>query len=442
VPQLRKLERKYARELVVIGVHSAKFPSEKDTQAVRHAVERLSVGHPVVNDRDFRVWKEYTARAWPTLMFIDPRGKIIGLHEGEFTLEAMDRLLGDLIAQYDKEGVLDRRPLSFTAAKERGPDRPLYFPGKVLADPSGTRLFVSDTGHHRVLILSLDPPGIAQVFGSGGAGLNDGPASSARFNGPQGLALVDNRLFVADTENHALRRIDLASGHVETIAGTGEQGRFRQQGAARQVALNSPWDVAFADNRLYVAMAGSHQIWCLDLLEDTIRPWAGTGQENIADGPRAAALFAQPSGLALDERRGMLYVADSEVSGIRAVELKDGGQVRTLVGRGLFEFGDVDGVGDEVRLQHPLGLALKNGFLYVADSYNHKIKRLDPRTREVVTVLGSGQPGLRDGAAAEAQLSEPGGLSWASGKLFIADTNNHAVRVWDEDARVIATHSV
>lgn len=439
---MRKLERKYARELVVLGVHSPKFPGEKDTEVLRHAVRRLAVGHPVVNDRDHRVWQHYAVRAWPTLMFIDPRGKVIGLHEGEFPPEVMDSVLADMIAQYEREGVLDRRPLSFTAADDREPDRPLYFPGKVLADPPGGRLFVSDTGHHRVVVLSLDPPRVMQVFGGGAAGLRDGPGEEARFNGPQGLALAENVLFVADAENHALRRVDLASGQVETISGTGEQAKFRQQGAARTVALNSPSDLAFFEKRLYVAMAGAHQVWVMDLVEDTIRPFAGTGRENLADGPRAAALFAQPSGLALDDRRGVLYVADSEASAVRVVELKEGGQVRTLVGQGLFEFGDMDGAADEVRLQHPIGLAVRNGVVFVGDSYNHKIKRLDPRTRQVETIAGSGEPGHRDGPAGEAQFSEPAGLSWAGDRLHVADTNNHVVRVYDSTTGAVTTFEI
>lgn len=427
---MRKLERKYARELVVIGVHSAKFPAEKDPDALRAAVLRHGVGHPVVNDRDFRVWQEYAVRAWPTLMFIDPRGKVIGKHEGEFNVEVLDRLLGDMIAEYERDGSLDRRPLSFRAERENDPDRPLDFPGKVLADAAGGRLFVADTGHHRVLELGLAKGELLRVFGDGGEGLADGPAASARFRNPQGLARDGASLYVADTENHALRRIDLTSGRVETLAGTGVQAQAAPAaGPARRVALNSPWDLAAHDGRLYVAMAGYHQVWVLDLADGIIGPWAGSGRENIQDGPRAEALLAQPSGLALDARADTLYVADSEVSAVRAIDLAPGGQVRTLVGEGLFEFGDRDGTGPEVRLQHPLGLALGEDVLYVADSYNHKVKQLDPRAKAVTGFLGSGVPGSRDGTGWEVQFSEPGGLSVAGPRLYIADTNNHAVRV-------------
>jgi sugar lactone lactonase YvrE len=426
IPQLRKLERKYARELVVIGVHTPKFLAEKDTAAVDQAVRRLSVGHPVVNDRDHRVWREYAVSSWPTLMLIDPRGKLIGVHEGEFALDEMDAALARLIEKCEKQ--IDRRPLSFTAARENEPDRPLFFPGKVLVDAAGKRLFVADTGHHRILELSLDGR-VRRTFG-GGAGFADGDPQSARFRGPQGMALAGEYLYVADTENHVIRRIDLANALVVTVAGTGEQAPGPHRGGpARDVPLSSPWDVAVQDGRLYVAMAGLHQLWEVVPL-DLARPWVGSGREGIVDGPADEAQLAQPSGLALDEAARTLYVADSEVSGLRAVAL-DGGYVHSLVGTGLFDFGDVDGIGDAVRLQHPLGLTLGGGTLYVADSYNHKIKRCDPAARCVASFLGSGVPGHRDGAAAAAQFSEPGGVSFADGKLYVADTNNHVIRVCD-----------
>jgi sugar lactone lactonase YvrE len=426
---LRKLERKYSQELVVIGVHSPKFAGEKDTAAVAHAVQRLAVGHPVVNDRDHRVWREYAVGCWPSLMLIGPRGKLIGLHEGEFALEDMDAAIAKLIEESDRAGILDRKPLSFTAAREKEPDRPLYFPGKVLADAAGKRLFVADSGHHRILELSVDGR-VRRTFGNGAAGFEDGDVQSARFHGPQGMALTGDSLYVADTDSHVIRRIDLANGLIVTVAGTGERAHGNHRGGpAREVPLSSPWDLALHDGRLYVAMAGLHQLWEVEPL-DRAMAWVGSGRENIVDGSAEEAQFAQPSGLALDENTDTLFVADSEVSGIRAVAL-DGGYVHTIVGTGLFDFGDVDGVGDAVRLQHPLGLAFADGVLYVADTYNHKIKRCDPATRRVTSWLGSGVPGHRDGKAEEAQFSEPGGLSFADGKLYVADTNNHAIRVCD-----------
>lgn len=439
MPQLRKLEQKYANELVVIGVHSGKFPGEKPTEAVRLAAQRLGIHHPVVNDRDFRLWQEYAVRAWPTLMFIDPHGKVMGRHEGEFDATMLDQIFGEMIDEFQQDGSLDRTPRTFhdPRAEDTGP---LRFPGKLLADAGHDRLFVADTGHHRIVEWPLSGGPARRVLGSGEPGWADGDASAARFDSPQGLALAGSSLYVADTENHLLRRIDLDNNRVETIAGTGEQARHRHPGGpGRSVALNSPWDLAVHGESLYVAMAGFHQVWVMNLRTGGIFSWAGSGEENIADGRLAEAMLAQPSGLALDPDAGVLYVADSEVSAVRAADLKPGGVIRTLVGEGLFEFGDNDGVGAEARLQHPLAVALHRGTVYVADSYNHKVKRLDPQLGSCERYLGSGLPGLRDGRSGDAEFAEPGGLSVAGDRLYVADTNNHAIRVCDLNTAAVTT---
>jgi len=436
LPQLRRLERKYAESLVVVGAHSAKFLAEKATAELRQAVLRYGIEHPVVNDRDFQVWRRYAVRAWPTQMFIDPEGRVIGKHEGEFPSDALDQVLAQLIERYEQAGVL--RPGRLQFRPEQEPSGPLRFPGKVLVDERGGRLFIADSGHHRLVVAGLEGA-VQAIYGDGEAGLRDGPADQARFTAPQGMALVPDgaTLFVADADNHALRRVDLASGQVATIAGTGEQARRLYHGLGPQIPLNSPWDLALHGDRLFVAMAGFHQIWAMDLASGVLGPFAGTGQEDIIDGPLDRSLFAQPSGLAL--AGGTLYVADSEASAVRAIDLH-AGQVRTLVGLGLFEFGDVDGVGDEARLQHPLGIAVgSDGLLYVADSYNHQIRRLDPRTRRLASWVGEGEPGLRDGALAAARLAEPGGVSAGAGRCFVADTNNHAVRAADLASGEVAT---
>ncbi len=421
----------------MIGVHSPKFTTEQDTESLRQAILRLNVGHPVVNDRHFAVWGAYAVRCWPTLMFIDPQGQVIGKHEGEFPLEPFDGLIGEMVREFDARGLLDRRPLELGLPTPAASE-PLRFPGKLLADAGRGRLYLSDTGHNRVVVADLDGA-VRQLVGHGTPGLVDGPADVARFYQPQGLALDGDTLYVADTENHALRAIDLATGAVATLAGTGAQLMgARAGGPARGTALSSPWDLAVLDGVLFVAMAGTHQLWALDLDRAAIGPHTGTGREALEDGPREAAAMNQPSGLASDGRQ--LYVADSEASAIRVVDPRPGGAVRTIVGEGLFEFGDRDGIGPAaVRLQHPLGVAWHDGVLYVADTYNHKIKRLDPATAECRTFLGSGEPGHRDGPCGAARFSEPSGLSVAGGRLYVADTNNHAVRVADLASGAVAT---
>ncbi|MBI4498829.1 MAG: alkyl hydroperoxide reductase [Chloroflexi bacterium] len=436
LPQLRKLERRYHQELVVVGVHSAKFPSEHATQNVRKAVLRYQVDHPVVNDRDFRIWQEYAVRAWPTLMFIDPQGKVIGKLEGEVPYETLEQLVGEMVAQFDAMGLLDRTPLRFRPEQERPTD--LSFPGKVLADAASDRLFIVDSNHDRILVAGLDGT-IRRVIGSGQIGLRDGPPAEAQFNRPQGVALDGDLLYVADTENHAIRRVDLRDGTVATLAGTGEQAMGVPQGGPdRETALNSPWDLVLHEGILLIAMAGCHQLWSLDPRTGVAQPYAGSGHEGLRDGPLSQAWLAQPSGLTSDGTR--LYVADSETSALRTADLTGAPRrVQTIVGQGLFEFGDVDGVGEAVRLQHPLGVCSHEGVLYVADSYNNKIKRADPQTRAVTTWLGQGEPGHRDGPGAAALFYEPGGLSIAAGKVYIADTNNHAIRVADLATGAVTT---
>jgi hypothetical protein len=434
-PQLRKLERKYVRELTVIGVHSAKFPNEQDKENLHNAVRRYELEHPVVNDSEFQVWQQYACRAWPTMMFIDPQGKVIGKHEGELTYDDLDRLIGGMVAEFNASGLLNRQTLDYWA--ESNPDTPLSFPGKALADEAGGRLFIADSNHNRIVVATLDGA-VTHVIGSGQEGLADGDFRSAQFNHPQGMALDGEVLFVVDTENHALRRVDLAAGQVATIAGNGSQGRRRSgQTPGDDTELNSPWDLACHDGNLYIAMAGSHQLWVMDLQTGIVGPYAGTGAESISDGALAEATLAQPSGITTDGDR--LYFADSETSAIRSAELDPKGRVRTIVGLGLFEFGDRDGEGHLVRLQHPLGITMKDGALYVADSYNHKIKVIMPVPRSSTTLVGTGFAGYVDGGPGEAAFSEPGGLSIVGGKMYIADTNNHAIRVADMETWEVTT---
>ena len=424
-PQLRKLEEKYQEELVVVGVHSAKFTSEKDTANIEKAIRRLELEHPVVNDKDFRVWSQYSARAWPTLYVVDPEGNILGRHEGEITFDAFDRVIRDMITEFEVRGTLDRTPIpGLSAHKEEGGT--LSFPSKIIADEKGSRLFVSDSNHNRVLSISLDGK-ILDVIGGGDVGLEDGDYADAKFHHPHGLTLSGDSLYVADTENHAIRRIDLRERRVETIAGTGEQARTFHDGGVGSVALNSPWDLTCLDGMLYIAMAGFHQLWVMHLESGYVGPFAGSGREGIKDGSLRNAMLAQPTGI--DTDGDTIYFADSETSAVRTATRGESGKVNTLVGTGLFDFGDKDGVGDRALLQHVQGVCWHEGMLYVTDTYNNKIKRIEPLTQAVVSFTGLGDTGFEDGPARAALFYEPEGLAIANGKMYIADTNNHAIRV-------------
>jgi thiol-disulfide isomerase/thioredoxin len=435
IPDLKKLEAQYTDQLVVIGVHSAKFPNEGESENIRQAILRYEIEHPVINDREFRVWRQYGPRSWPTLVLIDPEGYIVGGVSGEGNYDLLNHVISQMVLDFRARGKLNETPLRLALEKAKFSAPVLSFPGKVLADPTQDRLFIADSNHNRILVTTKSGK-VLDVAGAGAIGAADGVFSSATFNHPQGMALDGEILYVADTENHLLRRLDLKARTITTIAGTGVQalGHYRR-GSAREVALSSPWDLVLENGILYIAMAGSHQVWAMNLQHEEIGPYAGSSQEARIDGSLMEAALAQPSGIASDGTN--LFIADSEVSSIRAVSLNPKGNVSTLVGLDLFEFGDVDGQGDVVRLQHPLGVVHHNGVLYVADTYNHKIKAIGPMLRTATTFLGTGRPGFRDGASP--QFSEPNDVSIADGKMYIADTNNHAIRVADLHTKEVTT---
>jgi len=434
LPILAEIEHRFAgRPFTVVGCHSAKFANEADAGQIRQAILRHDIAHPVVVDRDFEIWRSYAVRAWPTLMLVSPDGRLLAQISGEPAPEVLEALVGQALEVYAAEGTLDPRPLPLRRETVREFPRELAYPGKVAVDPAGERIMIADTGHHRIVEVTRGGA-FLRAFGLGEPGLADGPAGRARFRAPQGMAFHEDALLVADTENHAVRRVDLATGEVTTLAGTGEQGHAREgRFAGREAALNSPWDLVVREREALIAMAGSHQIWRLDLATNEIGPLAGDGTERKADGPFEHAAFAQPSGLALIG--DMLYVADSESSSVRAVNLVDR-TVATLAGgndnpRDLFHFGDEVGKGYGRRFQHPLGIAWHPPCLIVADSYNHKLKIVHPERGEVRFLSGTGWPGAMDGARAEASFSEPGGVAVLGDLVVVADTNNHRIRIVD-----------
>ncbi|MGH9932685.1 MAG: NHL domain-containing thioredoxin family protein, partial [Pyrinomonadaceae bacterium] len=392
---------------------------------------------PVYNDAEYKVWQSYGVRAWPTQVLIDPAGYVIGAVSGEGNYELIDQVVAKAAAEFRKRGELNEQPLKLTLERAKVGDLPLAFPGKILADAKGGRLFIADSNHNRLVITKLDGT-LLETIGTGAPGAADGAFDKASFYRPQGMALDGDSLFVADTENHSIRRVDLQSKTVETTAGTGQQSReYFKQGPARAIALSSPWDLQLVGRQLYITMAGTHQIWKLDLDKQEVSTFAGSGREAREDGSLLEAGFAQPSGIASDGKK--LYIADSESNIIRAIDIASG-QVETIVGGDLFDFGDVDGSGDDVRLQHPLGVVAIDGLILIADTYNHKLKELDPKAHTVKTFLGTGKPGQSDGDAAT--FYEPAGLSVADGKLYVADTNNHAVRMVDLKTKKTSTLNI
>lgn len=436
LPDLKYLEKKYPNELVVIGCHSAKFDNEKETGNIRKAILRYEIEHPVVNDSQMRIWRSLGIRSWPSLLVVDAEGNACLLASGEGNREYLDELVGKLIKYHKANGTLDETPIHFDLERHNAKPQPLRFPGKVLADETGNRLFISDSNHNRIVVTSLNGK-LQEVIGAGSIGSKDGVFGEAQFDHPQGMALADEKLYIADTENHLIRVADLKAKTVSTLAGTGEQARQRiYTGKLKTTAMNSPWDLSVVDGWLYIAMAGPHQMWSHKLGSDEISVYAGSGLEDIQNGAFPLAAFAQPSGIATDGK--FLYVCDSEGSAIRKVAIdNDGnGEVTTVAGpydlpggAALFEFGDIDEVGKKARLQHPLGVAYRDGSLYVADTYNHKIKHIDLKSEKATTWMGDGEEG--DRLAPSPRFSEPSGLAIAKGILYITDTNNHRVLTVD-----------
>jgi thiol-disulfide isomerase/thioredoxin len=440
IPDLERLEEEFPDELVVIGVHSGKYDREHEDESVRQAILRFGIEHPVVNDPDFVIWSAYGANAWPTLVLVDPAGNVVGGRSGEQVYDSFRDVIADLVAEFDGRGEIDRTAFALTDLEAGAVTSAfLAYPSAVLADEAGGRLFIADSGHNRVLISDLNGE-LQDSIGSGERGFDDGAFDEATLDDPQGLALSPDgsTLYISDTRNHALRTADLTSREVSTLSGTGNRAyRYPTPGVpAEGTDLASPWGLVLHEATLYIAMAGTHQIWTLDVEENTLAVFAGSGAEGIDDGPPPEATLAQPSGMTTDGT--YLYWVDPESSSVRRVRLDGSGQVETLVGTGLFDFGDSDGVGLAARLEHPQGIVYSSGLLYLADTYNHKIRTVNPQTTEVRTVAG-GVAGFTDGAGAEAALNEPAGLTLAGDRLYVADSANQVIRTFDLGSATVST---
>lgn len=404
LPDLKYLEHKYHDRLTILSIHSAKFENEGAIENIRQAVLRYEITHPVLVDRDFEVWQSYAIRAYPTFVLIDSNGRIVKTIAGEGRRELLDRWIEELI----RTNKIEPKEIQFQL--EESLISPLAFPGKVLASD---RLFIADSGHHRIVITTFEGE-VLEIVGTGDSGLKDGSFDQAQFSNPQGMAIDQRFLYIADTGNHVIRCVDLEKRTVSTIAGTGHQSRIIHPhcGKALEVELNSPWDLACLNQRLFIAMAGAHQVW--EMNEDTIATFAGTGAEASFDSSIQEAAFAQPSGITTNGKE--LFIADSETSSIRSINLETA-QVKTICGGGdLYNFGDVDGIGETARLQHCLGVEFVEN-LWIADTYNHKIKRVNADGFCQTVFSGA--------------FSEPSGISATETHLFVADTNHHAIQKID-----------
>jgi len=474
-PDLEALEQLYSDKdgLVILGVHSAKFENEKLSTNILSAILRYDIRHPVVNDSEASLWNILGVQCWPTLVVLSPEGKILLSLVGEGHKDTLIQFIGAALKFYKDKGKIRDHSIGISLSKDTLPKTSLSFPGKICVDNEGKRLVVADSGHHRILIVNSEGIVLSTIGGGENCetGFVDGSYQEARFHSPQGVTFENDVIFVADTENHAIRKINLKTEKVTTIAGNGIQGSDKEGGKIGPLqSISSPWDVTvgpppgpikdeFDEDILYIAMAGTHQIWALFLKdsswlkggsqpEGTCLRFSGSGaEENRNNSYPHKAGFAQPSGvsLALDKPFRCLFVADSESSSVRSVDVATGA-TKALVGAdrdptNLFAFGDQDGKGVEAKLQHPLAVAWNphSQKLFVADSYNHKIKEIDPAKKTCATFLGTGKPGMCS-EEDSVQFDEPSGLcvSPDGHYLYVADTNNHAIRVVDLQTKSVS----
>ncbi len=412
VADLRQLQARYSESVTVVGVHTPKFEHERNERSAAQCLQRLQIRHPVVHDADFVLWQHYAVQHWPTVVIIDIDGRVAARVTGDGSLDALAAIIEQLL---EEAATADTR--AFLAADEcRVPESrsALSFPSRIAANEH--RIYIADTGHHRIVECSHDGR-IQRVFGSGNPDFLDGEGHEATFCLPQGLALGSEALYVADTGNHAIRRIRLAGGQVDTLAGIGQRSHVsaRVRHRAAETALNGPIDLALHQNGLFIAMAGSHQVWRLDFGDKMLSVVAGSGKLGAGDGAPLVASFAQPSGLAVIGQT--LYVSDADGSALRAMQLGPARDVRTLIGAGLFVFGDVDGPRSDARMQFPQGLAAhaRGQQVYVADSYNSKIRILHAASGELRSLH------------LPYRLNEPGGIALTSDALWIANSGAHEI---------------
>ncbi len=444
VEELRAIEERYRdRPVVVIGVHSAKFANEKESRNIESAIERYGISHPVVVDQEMRIWGDYGAQGWPTIVVIDPEGRIVYRQSGEGQVDAISEAIDKILEKHAKDNTLAARKVVAEARSTDTSGR-LSFPGKICFSPDGRSIAVSDSGNSRIVIAGMDTGKVMRIIG-GTHGFKDGEDWTAAFSRPQGVVWPeDNRFYVADTGNHAVRAVDLEKGWVSTIAGTGSESSWLALGGdALKIALNSPWDLAYLNGELYVAMAGTHQVWVYNTATGRITPFLGSGFEGIEDGKGMGSLLAQPSGLSISD--GYIYIADSEVSAVRRAEIATK-KMETLVGHGLFKFGYRDGKLKDAQFQHPLGVCADGGDVYVADTYNHAVRKIDLQDKIVSTVVGKkDNPGFcrfDDPSCDTLELYEPNDVKIMGKKLYIADTNNHLIRIFDLETKMLSTLNV
>ena len=432
--KLQKLKQQYGDQILIISIHTPKFDNEKNLQTLRRNVLRFEMEHPVVNDTQRLLAKSYQVKAWPSFVVLNQQAEIVGKTVGESRV----RLIAKAVKKILKEEENKHLPVSLPMALEKNKTLHHFLLAPTKIDINKEYVAISDSLHHRIIM--TDHQGkIQHIYGGQQKGLKNGQAQKAQFNQPQGIALTNNGLYIADSGNHLLRFIHFKNNIVTTIAGGAKHiellGTFDTPIHATKTALSSPWDLSLKDNQLYIAMAGSHQIWRYNIHDQTIQIFAGTGKEGLDNGHYDDASFSQPFGLSA--YRNKLYVADSESSALRVINLQTQ-QVSTLTGTGLFDFGDQDGTIKQAKLQHPSAISpFKAQQFLISDTYNHKIKQLDLKHQQITTLIGNGKAGINESESQADSLNEPNDIAIFKDLILIADTNNdRIIRYWPKTNKI------
>ena len=407
---LAHLRARHGGRLNVVAVHVPRFEHERDARRVAKRLSRQKLDFPIAHDPDWTLWQQYGIEAWPTVVLLDGEGRIRERWVGDGQVRELDSAvtaLNDAIVPRSRNDA----PIELRSLRE--PMLPLRFPVGVAVNAN--YLYVADSGHHRVL--ECDHGGrVLRQFGSGGPGFIDGPMELSAFNRPHGICLQRDMLYVADSGNHAVRRIQLRTGDIDTICGAGRPGEPVEGEVTdpRAVALDQPRALALSAEAMHIATAGDNRVWTYDMGKRELRLLAGSGALGVADGTGKRASFAEPVGLATVQQ--MLYVCDAAGSAIRSVNARSG-QVTTLLGEDAWNFGQADGARVEARLQQPQAIALDPDapVLWIADSGNDTLRMLR---------LGGGELATFE---LPQRLHAPSGLVIADRVAWIADTDAHAV---------------
>lgn len=433
LPEIKKLEQTFGNKITVIGVHSGKFDNEKDGLSIKKAILKYGINHPVVNDSDFAIWNNFQAQAWPTFILINPNGRIVSTYLGEQGAAEIMPDVKKLVSKFRYQ--LNRDPLPIMLEKYNVIGNVLNFPSKLSYTSSFSYksqklpvLFIANSTQNNIIISSLAGDIITKI-GSGNKGFKDGDFFSASFNAPQSLLYNSGKLYVADTGNNALRLIDFKKGKVTTLFGSGKRGDIFEGAseAAGSIDLASPTDIEFFPNnkKIVIANSGTHQILSYDIDKKTVSVLAGNGIEGIDDGKYPNNSLAQTADMSAFG--GKLYFVDSETSSLRVIDKS--GEVKTLIGKGLFDFGHKNGSKSEALMQHPLGLTVDDTGAYISDSFNHSIRKYNFSTKKLYDFLGGKTKGDKLGAKNDIEFDQPEGIVSILDNFYIVDSNNNRIVV-------------